>query len=82
MTDCYACKVAETHPLTKLRGNADCVSCDARALAREFGGLPRETTDAVMRQAWPEVAGFDKGRPLFWMWYRAIDEFRQAKGKT
>lgn len=79
VTDCYACKVAETHPLTKLRGNADCVSCDARALAAQFGGLPFETVTSVLTRAWPEVKKFREGRSLFWMWAKLIDE---AKAKV
>jgi hypothetical protein len=73
---CYACTVAQVHPATKLRGHADCISCDARALAREFGGLPIDTTTRVMTQAWPEVQQFRRGRALFWSWAQRIEEAR------
>lgn len=79
MSDCYACKVAETHPGTTLRGHADCISCDARALAAQFAGLPHDVVTSVLTRAWPETKAFRTGRSLFWMWAKRFDE---AKGKT
>ena len=79
VTDCYGCKVAETHQATALRGNADCISCDARALALEYGGKQRSQTEPALRLAWQDIATFNRGRPLFWAWIRRIDEARGSQ---
>jgi hypothetical protein len=77
MTDCYACKVAETHPNTTLRGPAGCMGCDSRALALVYGGMQREQIDPVMHLAWPDTKAFREGRRMFWNWVQKIEQARE-----
>lgn len=77
MTDCYACEKAQDRPRLKFRGPPGCVSCDARALALIYGGMEREQVEPQLRRAWPNAADFSKGRNLFWIWVRRINEAKE-----
>lgn len=76
MTDCDACGRAQQNPLTG-RFNADCMPCEARALARSPAAHAREADPALiqeaMRKAWPEEAKYRQGRALVWEWLQKFD---------
>lgn len=70
---CPACVLAESNPSTGLT-YSDCVSCQARALARSPEAHQRERDPAplqhAMRRVWPDVDDYKRGRSMVWAWIK------------
>jgi len=75
MTDCEACTKAEAD-LTSGLYQSGCLSCEARSLAKSAAAqaLERDPGErqAALRNCWPDVEKYRKGRALVWVWIKRI----------
>lgn len=75
MTTCPACDRAAMHPTTG-HYTADCMSCEARAIAQGPEAYAREADpqalQALMRAVWVDVDAYKRGRVMVWNWLKKL----------
>jgi len=74
---CTACTEAEADPLGHREQRADCLSCDARGIAREYGdGKPSRAIE-VMSLTWTDAKTFQRGRSHYFWWRGLLNEAKE-----
>lgn len=78
---CPACTEAERNPWTCGSVRHDCLSCQAREIAKGPDAKARDRDPGLMadamRQAWPDVVEYKRGRLEVWRWLKAIEVDKQ-----
>jgi hypothetical protein len=73
---CEACDRAATNPRTG-HFRADCMACEARALAQGPAAHVRQKDpaelQAAMRKAWPKEMDYRAGRLMVWGWIETLE---------